>query len=199
MAIGADNYLVDSFTREFVDAVTEEFHQLTEVIARWHAEGIGSSSSATSATNEQIPLLSPTTGIDPDECDLESQTIRNGQLSRSDSSTQPRAFQIVRENYSSIVAAPLRDRDTRTMKEVMGIAQLDKASGVFAFPPDDVEDIRQGMKVLMVRVGDTALEFSREIFSNMSVQDVLSLADDNPLKLSLYVKNAVNAPSFDLF
>ena len=204
MAIGADNYLADSFTREFVDAVTEEFHELCEIISKWHTEGMGNNPSATSAATEKVPLLAPTLDTDPnDECDLQSLTIRNAQLSPpslSISTTiQPRAFQVIREDCSSIVAAPLRDRDTRTMKEVMGIAQLDKASGVFAFSPDDVENIRVGKKVLMVRIGDTRLEFSREIFSNMSVQDVLSLADDNPLKLTLYVKNAVSAPSFDLF
>jgi len=205
MAIGADNYLVDSFTREFVDAVTEEFHQLSEIITKWHADAMGNQATGweTSASNERVPLLTPTSDTEPDESDVQALTIRNGQLSRLDSSPstmiQPRAFQIIRENCSSIVAAPLRDRDARTMKEVMGIAQMDKASGVFAFSPEDVENVRVGKKVLMVRVGDTALEFSREIFSNMSVQDVLSLAEDNPLKLSLYVKDAVSAPSFDLF
>ena len=85
------------------------------------------------------------------------------------------------------------------MKEVMGIAQMDKASGVFAFSPDDVEDVRIGRKVLMIQVEGTTLEFSREIFSRMTVQEVLGLSAENPLTLSMYITDASSAPSFDLF
>lgn len=197
MSIGADSYLADSFTKEFVDAVTEEFHHLTEIITEWHAEGIAKQSSQSSTYDEG------TASETYRQNEMISVVLPDSQQSWPDDSrtekVQPRAFRIVREDCSSDVTAPLRDRDTRTMKEVMGIAQLDKASGVFAFSPDDVDDIRVGRKVLMVRVGGTDLEFSREIFSKMTVQEVLSLSDENPMKLSLYVKAAVSAPSFDMF
>lgn len=205
MAIGADDYLADSFAREFVDAIAEEFHHLSSVIMEWHAEGVlaqpldrpaqgspslrdmrGADSSTTADVEEFISVIVP---------DKPSETTVSGASMQE----IPRAFRIIREDCSTDVTAPLRDRDTRTMKEVMGIAQLDRASGVFAFSPEDVEDVRVGSKVLMIKVEGTDLEFSREVFSTMTVQDILSLTEENPIRLSLYIKQAASAPSFDLF
>jgi len=97
------------------------------------------------------------------------------------------------------IPAPLRNREERTMKDVMGMAQKDKSSGVFAFNPDDVASLKDGKQILMIQIGDKDLKFSREIFSEMSVQEVLGLADENPMKLSLYMTEASEQPSFDLF
>ena len=81
----------------------------------------------------------------------------------------------------------------------MKFAQMDKSSGVFAFEPSEVASMNEGKKVLKVAIGGTDLEFSRDIFSNMSVEEVLSLTDENPLRLVLYMANASEQPSFDLF
>lgn len=97
------------------------------------------------------------------------------------------------------IPAPLRNREERTMKDVMGMAQRDKSSGVFAFNPDDVASLKDGKQILMIQIGDKDLKFSREIFSEMSVQEVLGLTDENPMKLSLYMAEASKQPSFDLF
>jgi ABC-type branched-subunit amino acid transport system ATPase component len=97
------------------------------------------------------------------------------------------------------IPAPKLERETRTMKEVMTLAQLDKSSGVFSFPEEDVEALRKGKLVLMVKIGATDLQFSREIFVKMTVQEVLSLTDINPVTLTLYMKKAADSPSFDLF
>ena len=85
------------------------------------------------------------------------------------------------------------------MREVMGVAQLDKASGVFAFSPQDAEGVRVGTRVLMIKIGGTGLEFSREMFAKMTIQEVLSFTDENPVTVSMYIKEASSAPSFDLF
>ena len=85
------------------------------------------------------------------------------------------------------------------MKEVMGLAQKEKSSGVFAFDPADVALLNEGKKVLMIKIGTTDLEFSRDIFSDMSVEEVLGLTDENPLELSLYMAEASEQQSFDLF
>ena len=111
----------------------------------------------------------------------------------------PRAFRIIREDCSMDIPAPLRNREERTMKDVMGMAQRDKSSGVFAFNPDDVASLKDGKQILMIQIGDKDLKFSREIFSEMSVQEVLGLTDENPMKLSLYMAEASKQPSFDLF
>jgi FMN phosphatase YigB (HAD superfamily) len=211
LSIGADNYLADSFTEEFVDAVTEEFHHLGAVITKWHAEGVSASAQPldVSDTNLDPKLASGTAEAQPSDGFRVEDAISvimpdaepSGSSAKNGVTTHPpaRAFRITRGDCSSDIAAPLRDRDTRAMQEVMGIAQLDKSSGVFAFEFEDVEDVRVGEKVLMVKVSGTDLEFSREIFSKMTVQDVLSLSAENPLKLSLYIKDASSAPSFDMF
>jgi hypothetical protein len=97
------------------------------------------------------------------------------------------------------VPAPLKNREDRTMKDVMSMAQLDKTSGVFALPPGDVASLQQGKKVLMIQIGKTDLQFSREIFSAMSVEEVISLTDENPITLTLSLKEAADQPSFDVF
>lgn len=212
LSIGADNYLADSFTEDFVDAVTEEFHHLSVVITEWHAEGLSSAKEeggSSSETNVTVELTSSAARVEaPPSKDFSvedaiSVIMPDANPSTPSSSTAAqvpsRAFRIRRESFSTDVAAPLRDRDTRAMQEVMVVAQLDKSSGVFAFAPEDVEDVRVGKKVLMIKVGGTDLEFSREIFTKMTVQDVLSITEDNPLILSLYIKEAASAPSFDLF
>ena len=94
-----------------------------------------------------------------------------------------RAFRIVREDCSVDIPAPLRKRDERIMNEVMGMAQREKSSGVFAFDPADVVSLSQGKKVLMIAVGGAELEFSRETFSVMTVEEVLNLTDENPVEL----------------
>ena len=206
MSIGADDYLADSFAREFVDAVAEEFYHLSYVLKRWHSECIPSQS-PNRGKPPQSPPVTGTTKADldaaPDDEAFISDVVPDKPTTIGDpddaSEELPRAFRIAREGYSVDVTAPLRERNFRTMKEVMGIAQLDKSSGVFAFSPDEVEDVRIGRKVLMIKVEGTDLKFSREIFSKMSVQDVLSLTKENPAKLSLYIKQAADAPSFDLF
>jgi FMN phosphatase YigB (HAD superfamily) len=111
----------------------------------------------------------------------------------------PRAFRIIREDCSMDIPAPLRNREERTMKDVMGMAQKDKSSGVFAFNPDDVASLKDGKQILMIQIGDKDLKFSRETFSEMSVQEVLGLTDENPMKLSLYMTEASEQQSFDLF
>jgi len=97
------------------------------------------------------------------------------------------------------VPAPFKNREERKMQDVMAMAQLDKSSGVFSFPPDEVEQLQKGKKVLMVEVGSTGIKFSREIFSGMAVDEVLNLSDENPMTLNLFMQEAVDSPSFDLF
>ena len=111
----------------------------------------------------------------------------------------PRVFRIIREDCSIDIPAPVRNQEERTMKDVMGLAQQEKSSGVFAFDPDDVTSLKQEKLILMIQVGDTDLRFTREIFSRMCVQEVLSLTDENPVKLTLYMTEASEQPSFNLF
>lgn len=204
MSIGADDYLMDAFTDEFVDAITEEFHHLSDVVERWHKEGLN----AQAALGNTIAAESPPTEAGETSEDLQSSGILSVIMPEIESSKvdpktnqriPPRTFRIRRDECVSNVMAPLLDRDSRTMKEVMEIAQLDKASGVFAFAPDDVEGVRIGSKVLMIQIKGTGLEFAREVFAKMSVQEILSFTDQNPVELEMYIKDAASAPSFDLF
>lgn len=207
MSIGADDYLAESFATEFVDAVAEEFQHLSVVLTEWHAKAmltqptdIGETGDAVLSPGSKQPLSTRESndGADilsvvvPDEPPiLDSATVLTQQA--------PRVFRIIRKDCSVDVAAPLLNRESRTMKEVMGIAQMDKTSGVFAFAAADVEDMHNGKKVLMIKIEGTDLVFTREIFSKMTVQDVLGLTEENPTKLSLYMKQASSAQSFDLF
>ena len=239
MTIGASNYLADSFTREFVDAVAEEFHHLGDILWSWHQEGTASivkqnqrDKNKLSKFSEEEPELAAALQdaekisrkisseksdtnksaradqedkfislVNPDQyttakADLDDTTSSDG---REKTFILPRTFRLLREDCSMDVPAPLLDRQTRTMKDVMSFAQMDKSSGVFAFPANDVEALREGKLVLMVGISGTDLQFSREIFVGMTVQEVLSLTDENPIALSLYMKKAADSPSFDLF
>jgi len=206
MSIGADDYLADSLTAEFADAVTSQFHQLTEIITKWHEEGL--------SLREEEAIISPvdTKSAPPIHStadDLYSDGIlsvimpepekQSPMESQGGEKIFPRAFRISREDCTSDVVAPMTDRETRTMKEVMEIAQLDKASGVFAFSRDDADGVRIGKKVLMMKVGTTGLEFSREIFARMTIAEVLSFTDENPVTISMYIKEASSAASYDFF
>jgi FMN phosphatase YigB (HAD superfamily) len=220
MSIGADSYLADTMTREFVDAVTEEFHHLSDLLLDWHEKGTSMQGSTTPERSSDEEELTKTFK------DLESITKKSDQVDDSsgkedfitvvlpdkDAKTEdvldgespeiaasPRAFRLVREECNMDVPAPMRGRDTVTMKDVMGLAQMDKSSGVFAFPADDVQELRVGKMILMVKIGGADLQFSREIFVGMTVQDVLSLTDQNPITLTLSMKKAADSPSFDLF
>lgn len=43
MTIGSDDFLLDSITNEFADAVTDTFSEVAFIIRRWHEEGLSSS------------------------------------------------------------------------------------------------------------------------------------------------------------
>ena len=202
MSIGADDYLADSLTAEFVDAVTTQFHHVADVILGWHAEGL---SSLQDNAGVEVLSLTETTGLEHLQANGVISVImpEPEELLGTDPKTGekiiPRAFRISREDCSCDVVAPMQDRETRTMREVMGVAQLDKASGVFAFSPQDAEGVRVGTRVLMIKIGGTGLVFSREMFAKMTIQEVLSFTDENPVTVSMYIKEASSAPSFDLF
>jgi FMN phosphatase YigB (HAD superfamily) len=220
MTIGADSYLADSMTREFVDAVAEEFHHLSDILLDWHQDGSKSRKNGKSsdepelaAALQDLEKISKNskdvstsseddfiTVITPDKSAKGEVGVNGASKSITvEAAVSPRAFRLVREDCSMDVPAPLLDRETRTMKDVMSMAQMDKSSGVFSFQAQDVEALREGKLVLMVKIGDTDLQFSREIFVGMSVQEVLSLTDQNPVALSMYMKEAADSPSFDLF
>jgi FMN phosphatase YigB (HAD superfamily) len=42
MTIGTDDFLVDSITNEFADAVTDSFGEVARIVRRWHEEGLSS-------------------------------------------------------------------------------------------------------------------------------------------------------------
>lgn len=81
----------------------------------------------------------------------------------------------------------------------MTMAQLDKSSGVFSFPSEEVEQLQQGKLVLMVEIGNTGIKFTRETFVGMTVDEILALSPQNPVNLKLFMQKAVDSPSFDLF
>jgi FMN phosphatase YigB (HAD superfamily) len=217
LGIGADDYLANALHGEFVDEVAQDFSDIGKILIRWHKEADKPAiSTGTAAEGEKERTTSPsmtTNSQDQEQSVLEviepSVTgdidglpvtpFANKNEQGEVNFLLPRAFRIIREDCSVDIPAPLRKREERTMKEVMGMAQREKSSGVFAFDPDDVASLQDGKKVLMVNVGDTDLEFSRDIFSNMSVEEVLGLTDKNPLELLLYMTEASDQPSFDLF
>eukprot|EP00536_Pseudo-nitzschia_multiseries_P002063 jgi/Psemu1/322380/estExt_fgenesh1_pg.C_270039 len=240
LGIGADDYLAKSLHGEFVDAVADDFAAIGTILNQWHAEASPDPTVASTRDIELPPSPNeeqtekPQTKqpdpatilevIDPAEASAaggdstgpqppqQLSVVANQNHNGEVNFVVPRAFRIIREDRSMDVPAPLRNRDERTMKDVMGLAQTDVTSGVFAFDPDDVQALRTGKRVLMVRIGgsgsgnenensqdDTALSFSREIFSAMSVEEVLGLVDQNPVRLSLYMTEASDQPSFDLF
>jgi len=208
IGIGADDYLANSLHGEFVDAVAHDFFDISSILGNWHVEAINSredeinikepSSTLTNVEEEQGSILEV---IEPssDSSELSETPLVNKNQKGEMNFILPRAFRIIREDCSMDIPAPLRNREERTMKEVMGMAQKEISSGVFAFNPDDVASLKEEKHILMIQIGDTDLKFSREIFSGMSVQEVLGLTDENPVKLSLYMTEASKQPSFNLF
>jgi len=180
----------------------------------WHKEAAVSEIS-TDTIEEEKSKVAPPSVADPDEEQKILEVIEPSSATNADSVSGtpianknergevnfllPRAFRVIREDCRVDVPAPLRNRDVRTMKEVMGLAQQEKSSGVFAFDPSDVTELQKGKKVLMIKIGDTDLEFSRDIFSDISVEEVLNLTEENPVELSLYMTDASEQESFDLF
>lgn len=203
MGIGADDYLTASLTGEFVDAVAESFADIGRILSEWHnavadevVDAVPDDEVVDVKAPQRINGKSGGTVASPDTL---LAAVANDSNEDGVSFIVARTFRIVRDDCRMDVPAPLRERENRSMKDVMGMAQLDKSSGVFAFPLEDVTAMKDKKKVLMIRVGGTDLQFSRDIFSSMSVQEVLSLSDENPLTLSLFMKDAADAPSFDLF
>ena len=212
LGIGADDYLANALHGEFVDEVAQDFSEIGKILIEWHKEGMASTfTEGSEQENEPTPVLDveknneepileviePSTASNVEGLPVTPFANKNeqGELNF----LLPRAFRVVREDCSVDIPAPLRKRDERTMKEVMGLAQKEKSSGVFAFDPADVALLNEGKKVLMIKIGSTDLEFSRDIFSDMSVEEVLGLTDENPLELSLYMAEASEQQSFDLF
>ena len=219
LGIGADDYLARSLRGEFVDAVAEDFSEIGKILLQWHSEADDSATSAYEAREKPQTTEQPTISSNDNEDEKQKQNILEVIEPSSNSDVGgipvtplanknrlgemdfllPRAFRIIREDCSVDIPAPLRERDERTMKDVMGMAQKEKSSGVFAFNPNDVASLNDGKLVLMIQIGDTDLKFSRDIFSGMSVEEVLSLTTENPVRLSLYMTEASDQPSFDLF
>lgn len=207
MGIGADDYLATSLTGEFADAIANDFSAIANILIDWH-QTVGAE--ADPSTTSIAPTVAASANGEINIAEFQSQSPKTNitQLpvaivnSSSDDGMNvvlPRAFRLVREECSMDVPAPLRNRTDRTMKDVMTMAQVDKTSGVFAFPLEDIELLRQGKKVLMIQVGSTGLSFSKEIFSTMSIEDIIGMTDDNPVMLSMFMKNATEKESFDLF
>jgi len=218
LAIGADDYLANALRGEFVEAVAENFSDIGKVLVEWHKEAADSAITTGTSNNgdkeqhteppstrtnsedqEQtiLEVIKPSSTTDVDG--LPVTPIANKNEEGEMDFLLSRAFRIIREDCSVDIPAPLRKREERTMKDVMGMAQKEKSSGVFAFDPADVAALNDGKNVLMIQIGDTDLKFSRDIFSNMSVEEVLGLTDENPVKLSLCMAVASDQPSFDLF
>ena len=219
MSVGADSYLADSIKQEFVDAVAEEFNHLSHILWKWHEEGQCLNRTPTVSLKAPLPVepLSEPTGtgptfdapdenlsldrISPDELPSIKDSAAKGseKVESAPKGSRPRAFRLIREDCSMDLPAPLQGRDSKLMKEVMAIAQADKSSGVFSFPIADVESLKEGKLVLMVNVVDAELQFTREVFASMTVEEVLCLTEKNPVILSLYMRKAVDSPGFDLF
>lgn len=200
MPIGADSYLADSLTQEFVDVVAQQFNELGEILFEWHSNAeqpnkvMVDSGDSFSGDNQAEE-------IDESGNDLfnNSSDVSDEDNFLSSTTLSSRTFRLMREDFSMDVPAPLKKRETLTMKDVMTMAQLDKSSGVFSFPPEDIKALQNGQKILMIEIGDTGIKFSREIFVGMTIEEILLLTDENPVRLSLYTQEAVDSPSFNLF
>jgi hypothetical protein len=211
MSIGAESYLADSIQREFVDAIVEEFHHLSDVLLKWHEDGM--------KTNEvPVPTIESLNANDPMNSKLAPESKNNplsvtmpamkdaigdssstNALSSDSPKATPRTFRLVREDCTMDIPAPRQNRENKQMKEIMEMAQTDKSSGVFSFPVEDVQALCEGNMVLMIGVVDPDLQFTRSIFLRMTVQEVLSLTERNPVTLSLYMKKSAASPGFDIF
>ena len=218
LGIGADDYLANALHGEFVDEVANDFSEIGKILLQWHKEAADSAITIGTSINgkeEEPPKPPPMATTDFQEqtileiiepspstavtVGLPVTPIANKNEQGEVDFIVSRAFRIVREDCSVDIPAPLRKRDERIMNEVMGMAQREKSSGVFAFDPADVVSLSQGKKVLMIAVGGAELEFSRETFSVMTVEEVLNLTDENPVELSLSMTEASDQQSFDLF
>ena len=196
MSIGSDSYLADTLQGEFVDAVAERFEDIADIIERWH-----------DAANEQAKVEKAPNMIQNEDTTNEYLSLstqpddknKSGQKATEVQPAKPRAFRIFREDCKMDIPAPLKNREQAVMLDVMTMAQLDKSSGVFSFSADDVEAIRNGKAVLMIKVVDADLEFTKDIFSQMSVSEVLDIAEENPLRLSLSIREKQHTDGFDLF
>ena len=219
LEIGADDYLANGLHGEFVDEVAEEFSDIYKILSKWQQEADDNTAGTTvnpsngeenqnaqssletinveGRDQDILEVIEPSSTADTDGLPVTPMASKNQQDEVD--FLVPRAFRISREDCNVDVPAPLRKREECTMKDIMKFAQMDKSSGVFAFEPSEVASMNEGKKVLKVAIGGTDLEFSRDIFSNMSVEEVLSLTDENPLRLVLYMANASEQPSFDLF
>lgn len=219
MSVGADYYLADSLQQEFVDAVAEEFHHLAEILLGWHEEGrrskdapkidlpeAGQDLTDTLSKLEMKSESKTDVSLSADENPLSvimpdtpsESTASNGSKEVA-ADSRPRAFRLIREECSMDVPAPLLNRTTRNMKDILTLAQRDKSSGVFSFPAAEVGALREGKMTLMIKVVDADLEFSREILTGMTVEEVLSLTDKNPITLTLSMKKSVESVGYDLF
>jgi FMN phosphatase YigB (HAD superfamily) len=198
LGIGADDYLATSLTSEFVDAVAEGFSDVGRILADWHSvtkQEAAAPSNGEVATSKNDPTLTKANRNMPPVA-----ALVNKQSDAGIDLVAPRAFRIIRENCSTDVPAPLKNRSSQTMKEVMSVAQLDKSSGVFGFSPEDAAALQAGEKALVIGIGGTELQFAKEIFSAMTVEEVLSLTEENPVSLNFILKEAVaQGPSIDLF
>ncbi|KAL3945624.1 MAG: hypothetical protein SGBAC_000280 [Bacillariaceae sp.] len=191
MSIGADSYLADSMTQEFADSVTTTFGGVGEILSSWHQDSLPEKR----IMDEALEVTMPDTSDNPS---VENPSLF-GDSDFTASAMTSRTFRLTRNDCSQDIPAPIKNREGQKMQDVMAMAQLNKASGVFSFPPDEVELLQQGKNVLMIEIGTTGIKFSREIFAGMTVDEVLNLSDENPMTLSLYMQEAFDSPSFDLF
>jgi hypothetical protein len=205
MSIGAGDYLADAVTREFVDRVADEFDHLSDILWTWHVDG------TTQAQANQPPIAAIVDSSAKDKIDTakdftailpSSKEKTTSPLADDDyvvSTVASRTFRLTREDYSMDIPAPFKNRENQVMKDIMTMAQLDKSSGVFSFPSEEVEQLQQGKLVLMVEIGNTGIKFTRETFVGMTVDEILALSPQNPVNLKLFMQKAVDSPSFDLF
>jgi FMN hydrolase / 5-amino-6-(5-phospho-D-ribitylamino)uracil phosphatase len=221
MPIGADNYLADTIQKEFVDGVAEKFSSIASILMDWHGHGLAASQQTKPVERQPTATVmedfkSPEILIFPSEKATIKEDIDTDnplsvvmpakfQTNKGDDRAEtrkmnppPRVFRLVREDTNMDVPAPILARDTMTMKPVMELAQMDKSSGVFSFPVEDIRALREGKMVLMVDIADAGVQFSRDVFLGMTVQDVLSFTDENPVTLSLSLKKAATS-GFDIF
>jgi FMN hydrolase / 5-amino-6-(5-phospho-D-ribitylamino)uracil phosphatase len=195
LGIGADDYLASSLTGEFVDAVAESFSDIGRILSEWHTMcGKDDDTLLTSKPLQDTPTTTTSTIINNNSFSNlvpPFAAITNDKTGRGVDFVIPRVFRLVRDDYTMDVPAPLKNRSDRTMRDVMSMAQIDKSSGVFAFSVDDADAFLAGTKTLVIQIGGTDIQFSKDIFSAMSVEEVLSMTDENPVTLSLSLKEAV--------
>jgi hypothetical protein len=197
LAIGADDYLASTLTSKFVDAVAEDFFEIGRILVDWHSK---MQSESTQTLNEKKSVPSDPMPVMNNQVMPPVAALVNENSDAGFDFVVPRVFQIIRKDYSmDVPAAPLKNRSVQTMKDVMSMAQLDKSSGVFTFSPEDVAALQAGEKNLVVGIGGTDLQFSRDIFSAMTVEEVLSLTNENPVTLQFDLKEAAKGTSIDLF